>query len=656
MGPMRTNIRRVVEEDVSNRTSQKTILFEAITNAIHANAKHIVCRLTSAEGLLKSEDEEIAERKVDDMEIEDDGEGFDDANYESFCEYRTAHKQDEFGCKGIGRFIFLKVFNKASYTSYLSEGQEKKTFTFSFDFDSEAVACENYEVPKNKTVLSLSTIRDRYFDLTKHIDHRIKMDLDAIKKNVLLHLIPTLFFHKTNNNNIIIDFVDMEKNETISITGADVPEFEKKEFIIPFEKDKEQSFTLFYEISSTSGGLHAFYCANKRTVCEFAEKEFRISLPRNSSGYLLLESDYLNDHVDNERNDFSIYPVKKDLFCTLSWKEINYHLRHILSSIIAEKIPRSKEINRTQLKDIQKERPYLVNYIEDEDLSIVGFVDKKQIIEKAKKRFDAAKEHLITHAGKEEYTNEDLQDAIQIAQNELVAYIQGRVFIIERLKTMLNDKEKNEKVIHNLFMKKNTDDDYFCTGKNNLWLLDDRFTSYSYAASDKTIKRILKAVDIESETGIDGDRPDLAMFFSHNPKDKKGLKSVLIELKSFDYNSKSDRKKFAGVQQLIDYIKAFQAKEKIEEIWAFLVTDIDDKLAGRLETDGYTPLFSTKRAIYHRYYSPINASIHVIGAETLVEDAEARNKMFIDIINKQSKLNAYLSDNANGESIEGDEV
>jgi len=642
MSQMLTNIKRVVEEEVGNRTSQMTVLFEAITNAIHAKATHIVCRLTSKQGLLESEEEELVEKRVDDIEIEDNGDGFGDANYKSFCEYRTAYKQSEFGCKGVGRFVFLKVFNKASYASLLADGQEKKTFTFSFDFDSENVECEDCEVSENRTVLSLSGVRSRYFDASKHLDRRIEMDLNAIKKKVLLHLIPTLFFYKTKGSNVVVEFVDTETNDTVSITSDDIPEFEEDIFEIPISKDASTSFVLYHKISKGDGGLHAFHCANKRTVCDFSDKDLKIFLPNGFSGYMLLESEYLDEHADNERNDFDIFPIKTDLYSKLSWKDINAYLKSVISPIIAQNIPASNEINRTKLKDIQQERPYLVNYIEEEDLDIVGFVDKKQIIDKAKKRFDTAKDKLIAHAGKDEYTDGELQDAIQLAQNELVAYIQDRVLIIERLKTMLNDKERSEKVIHNLFMEKYTDDDYFSIGKNNLWLLDDRFTSYSYAASDKRIKEVLESIDMETGTESDGDRPDLALFFSHDPVNKKGLKAVLVELKSFADGAKSDRDKYAGVQQLIDYIVAFQSKEQIKETWAFLVTDIDDKFGKRLIRNQYTPLFSTDRPVYHQYYDKMKTSIYVVGAKTLILDAEARNKVFIDIINKNSKLSELL--------------
>ncbi len=86
----------------------------------------------------------------------------------------------------------------------------------------------------------------------------------------------------------------------------------------------------------------------------------------------------------------------------------------------------------------------------------------------------------------------------------------------------------------------------------------------------------------------------------------------------------------------------FKKKEGIESVWAFLVTDVDERFAGKLERDGYKPLFSTQRAIYHRYYDKPDISIYVVSAESLVSDAEARNKVFIDIITKHSRLRDFL--------------
>ena len=473
------------------------------------------------------------------------------------------------------------------------------------------------------------------------------LNLNEIKQKVLLHLIPTLFFHKKNGRHIQIVFVDTSSKESLDISEKDIPSFSTKVFSVTDARKKEIKFTLYHFISETTGRLDSFHCANGRTVCQFLDHDFK---PQGFYGWLLLESDYFNEKANNDRNDFDIFPVRIDLWSSLSWEMINSSLKTVISKIVHSEIPNVDEINRKNLLEIQNERPYLVQYIDEDDLSIAGFINKKQIIDKAKKRFDDAKEHLLAHAGKTEYSDKDLDEAMQIAQSELIAYIHDRVLVTRQLKRMLDDKERSEKVIHNLFMKQYTEDDeysYFSTKRNNLWLLDDRFTSYSYAASDKKIKQILR----QEGTQNDDDKPDLALFFSHDPVDKKGLKSVIIELKSFKDEKKSDRDKFAGIQQLRDYITAFQSKEEIEEVWAFLVTDVDDGLAGRLQDDGYTPLFSIKNPIYHRYFDRLKTSIYVVGVQSLILDAEARNKVFIDIINKQSRLSKCFEDSQQSDEI-----
>lgn len=275
---------------------------------------------------------------------------------------------------------------------------------------------------------------------------------------------------------------------------------------------------------------------------------------------------------------------------------------------------------------------------------MAGYLEENYIIEKAKKRFDKAKEKVLTTAGKDSYTDTELREAIELTQNELVSYINDRAQVLERLRVLVDKKERVEEVIHNLFMEKHTDDDFFCVGKNNLWLIDDRFTTYSYAASDKRIKDVLSAID-ETNDDIDilDDRPDLSLFFSHNPNDAESLKAIMVEIKPFDFSAKPDRKKFFGVQQVADYVRAFKKKEKIEEIFGFVITDIDEKLAERLENDAYIPLFSKELPIFHRFY-PDGISIYVISAKTLIADAEARNKVFLDIIRKQSRLNSLLKE------------
>jgi len=639
---MFAEIKRIVDEDISSRVSQYDVIFEAITNAIHANATSIDCILNSFDNPIKENETEIARKKVHTITVRDNGDGLHDDNYDSFCKYRTEYKKN-LGCKGVGRFVFLKVYNYANFTSSLATTQEVRSFKFDFDFDTDNIKSTPSEVGQNLTEVTLNSLSENYLNHDKHIDRRIEMDLEAIREKVLLNLIPTLFFYKKKGVEITISFIDQTTSDQVFIKPNDIPDFKERKFIVKDREGKEFEFTLNHRIENVDGKLNAYYCANNRTVCEFAEKDLKLNFPYGYSGFLLLESTYLNTRVNHERNDFDIKPLRTDAFTTLSWDLINEELKKTVTDLVKEGIPETKEINKTKIKEIHEERPYLINYIDETDIEIAGFMDKKKLIDNAKKKFDIAKEKILATAGKEEYTDTELYEAIELTHNELVSYINDRVLVIERLKKLIDKKERVEQIIHNLFMEMRTDDDYYAVGKNNLWLLDDRYTTYSYAASDKRIREVLKGIDEENDdTDILDDKPDLSLFFSHNPNKPERLKSVLVEIKPFDYASKPDRKKFAGIQQLLDYVKAFKEKEKIEEVSSFLITEIDDKLADRLRTDGYTPLFSLESPIYHRFYSEPNISIFVISASTLIKDAEARNKVFLDIIKKQSKIKNLL--------------
>ena len=103
----------------------------------------------------------------------------------------------------------------------------------------------------------------------------------------------------------------------------------------------------------------------------------------------------------------------------------------------------------------------------------------------------------MSNANKSEFTDEELTQAILLAQNELISYINDRVIVIDKLKKLIDKGEQVEAIIHNMIMEKYTTDskskdDFLILNKNNLWLLDDRFTTYSFAASDKRVKDILK--------------------------------------------------------------------------------------------------------------------------------------------------------------------
>src|SRR5688500_12851333 len=97
MSKMLAEIKRIVSEDISIRVTQYDVLFESITNSIQSNSKNIYCLFNSTDNPFKINGEGISSIKVNSITIVDDGAGFNDINYNSFCKYRTEHKK-ALGC------------------------------------------------------------------------------------------------------------------------------------------------------------------------------------------------------------------------------------------------------------------------------------------------------------------------------------------------------------------------------------------------------------------------------------------------------------------------------------------------------------------------------------------------------------------------------
>lgn len=107
-------------------------IFEAIVNSIHAiedrkppKRGEIIVRIIREKDIQSTfeqkSDDKKEERKIVNFEIEDNGVGFDDKNYESFCTAESTYKINK-GGKGVGRFFWLKAFEKVEIKSvYVGE-------------------------------------------------------------------------------------------------------------------------------------------------------------------------------------------------------------------------------------------------------------------------------------------------------------------------------------------------------------------------------------------------------------------------------------------------------------------------------------------------------------------------------------------------------
>jgi len=137
-------------------------LFEAISNSIHAieETKEKGCRIeveiirdTSQGGLI--EGEPLLNQPIIGFVIHDNGVGFTDAHFKSFQTSDTTEKSKK-GGKGVGRFLWLKAFDRVEIESVYQDGTLRQR---KFEFRLSDRGVENEQVAEVKDMPRKTTVR-----------------------------------------------------------------------------------------------------------------------------------------------------------------------------------------------------------------------------------------------------------------------------------------------------------------------------------------------------------------------------------------------------------------------------------------------------------------------------------------------------------------
>ena len=264
------------------------------------------------------------------------------------------------------------------------------------------------------------------------------------------------------------------------------------------------------------------------------------------------------------------------------------------------------------------------------------------MIKDAKKSFNEDKERVHSKFTKIlrkadidlETFSESIDNISQIALFELGEYIHYRKAIISALDKSLLDEEKKEEYIHNIFMPMGeiarNNNDYLL---NNLWLLDDKFMTYSFAASDVTINKIINEIEEkDKEKFATTKKPDLTIFYNKN----LDRDLVVVEFKGVNASLGEKEK---SISEIVRNSLIIQKNiQNVKTTWSYIITEIDDEFEISLTASEFKPLFSNSNdsKIYYRYYPTINTHVYAVDVKAIVEDASARNSTFLNIL-KNSK-------------------
>lgn len=603
------NLRKFVSEHYKGGITARDVVREAVTNSIHAGAQTVKIHLGFSEPTQSSLQGVESRRVLANISITDDGEGFTAENLKFFDEVCTSHK-DAIGGKGVGRLSFLKFAQKVQITSQLED--EFVEFEYNYDFDST----KTLKVEKKGTKETVITISE----INKQINTQVSTLVNGICDDLRL----ILFLKKQDEINIDLSFThDSEQvfEKIFTYKGSDVIALSQKTFNF-----SNESFDCYlFKDELPQKGIIAMLCADNLGIEEYAVSK-RFDICRYS---IFITSKYFNSRANMERQRLEMPQAEQDTdLVSLISREKLIPKIHSECMVMVELLAKDEidDFKKSNISKLQKYYPY----INTESLGgNAKLLDADEMIRTYRQTQARQEDQLIDNLEK---GTASIDNITHLAQDDLARYIVHRALVIDSLSKLPNDSIENE--IHKAFLPKKSNGNSL--NENNIWLLDDKFLSYSSVHSDATMKAIVNSVSEKFESEQQR-KPDIAAFFT---KDNENLpnKLVIIEFKKKSADVFENNKSLAQCRLYASEL--VKRIETIREIFAFAIVEIDDEFYEYLIGDGYTDIFSLGARIIYRDYKiqirDVPFHQYVMPISALLKDAKARNKVFEDILRLES--------------------
>jgi hypothetical protein len=678
---LRTNIRNLVRQTQLPKWKPLLPLFESIMNSFQAirDAKRkegegrIRIIIERENSLLPDETASILA-----LTIIDNGVGLNDLNIDSFNESYSEHKLN-LGGKGLGRFTWLKAFERVEVESAFAEVDAKShSFQRSFIFD------ENYEPDSAKplpvaanattgTKIKLVGFREPYKSTCPKAP-------DQIVQRIVEHFL--LIFLEPNCPLVLIE------DQGLISSANDVFEKEFRSVAVtnPF-KIGLADFTLTgFRLSTPRVSKHKLvYAANQRGVVSDKLEDFipnlsgRIHQPDGSSFVYLgiVQGAFLTQRVNSARTDFDFAAEDAEdelpLFDNEDIKRAD--IRNECVKLIQQELA---EPMRT-INDLKEERVQAYVQAEAPQYKILMKYSREFIAkippEASKPEIEAALHHelyqretrmrqesgrIIKEAEKisdyNEYKKrfaEFMEDYNEIGASALAQYVAHRRIILDFLERAINrtegaDKFPLESVVHQLIYPMKQTSDELPYPEQNLWMIDERLTYHSFISSDPTLST-LERVDIASQK-----RPDLFVFdqqMVYGEGEKAGTDSPVTSITLVEFKRpQRDNYTLADnpVNQCFDLVKIIRSgkfknkngrpipavNEKIPA-YCYIIADITPTLKNILETNDAYPTPDNQG--YYGFQKTFGIYYEVSSYDKLLQDARKRNRIFFEKLNVLSQ-------------------
>lgn len=623
---MQVNIKQAIRLFFSN-PSLDMVFIEAIANSLDADASKISICISI---------DELGKQETLKITVQDNGVGFTQERYGKFCKLLQVEDSTH---KGVGRLVYLYYFDTIEVSSIFNKQHRTFLYNTSFDEANSNMVLEPIDSQEQRTILNFSNCT------LKRLSSYNSILPDSLKRMILEEFLPRFYVYKEEGKEIEIDIElkigKVKKNQfignrkvTISLNDLPVLKVEEvnasqirmfEDMVLQYSIEKKENYVAPFIITAL--------CIDNRAY-KLSDIISSDNIPWGYELIFLLKSSIFNGQVDPSRQTLTL---RDELL-----KSVKKIFRTKIANIIQQDIPSFKESNEKTRLSLSKSYPHLLGYFEDEE---IGIVSRSKSLEIAQQKFLRDQKTIL----EAEYLDgEKYEKAMDLSSRSLAEYILYREKIISKLETITN--KDSEATIHNLILPKRSilknNQNVTAIYNNNLWLLDNKYMTYTTAMSERTMQEVVEEITQGVEHGSDSNRPDLAIIFSDNPEDLScKVDVVIIELKKRGI-------KLSKTEEVISQLKQRATKlmnyypNRIQRIWFYGIVEFNDEFKLSLKNEHYTPLFS-KDTLYYKenewYLSlesdiPYKVGTYILSIDAFIKDAKAHNEIFLNILKEGFKV------------------
>lgn len=609
---MEVNVQKAVKMFFSN-SSFEMIYSEAFANALDAGANEIRINISLPDP---------TQIQNLNLEISDNGVGFDDCRFGKFSKLFDVEEQSH---KGLGRLVYLCYFERVYVESTYQGGTKKRTFTFNDGFNGENTVEEIEPCPCGSSFFMRGFTGERLY-------RNDNINPNHIKSLLMENFYMRLYKKRLKNKRIRVFITSHvgDRQDKAIVDTDDMPDFS----ILPLEHklDLFNSVDLYYSVRETKEvGKKPITAIAVDDRCHKVAIIDDENLPVGYEMIFLLISESFQGAIDEARQNLTL--SANDL------GKIKRLFREGVANIINERFPRIAAANKKQEESLKNTYPHLSGYFRTSD---IGFSSHNDILKDAQEQFFKDQREILSATS---LSDEQYEKSLTLAARSLAEYILFRQNVISRMKAL--DNKNIEADLHNLIAPKGSEfkegELYKDLYRNNVWVLDDKFMSYCTVLSEAEMSKVIDVITDGEVNDSDNDRPDITLFFSADPtKDNRMLDVVVVELKRLgitpEQNSIVEFQLDTRTQRLAEYYG-----RRIQRMWFYGIVEFTDKYRMHLVNNGYNPLFSNGSVYFKSkpVYTDLKKSFSVVqnsyimDFSALVEDANTRNETFLKILKNQ---------------------